>query len=66
MKRHIDDAILFSWPYRESFLDELELSNEIEEWCKETLVGPYTAADAGLYIYKKSDAVLFRLRWNNV
>lgn len=62
-KRNIRDAILFRWPYLGNFLEELELWHEIEEWCKEILTGPYTAADEGLYIYKKSDAVLYRMRW---
>lgn len=62
-KRNIRDAILFRWPYLGNFLEEIRLAIEIEEWCKAILSGPFTAGDAGLYIYKTSDAVLYRMRW---
>lgn len=64
--RNIKDAILFPWPRRKSFIEEIRIANKIEDWCEKYLIGPYTGADAGVYIYKKSDAVLYRLRWNNV
>ena len=57
------DAHLFEWPIRVNFLEVWELSNEIEDWCKENLHGKFTCGDDGVYIYEEDDATAFKLRW---
>lgn len=53
----------FSWPHGKDFLKEIEMANEIEKWCEENLEDDWTAANDGVFIYKETDAIAFKLRW---
>ena len=65
-KRHYSQAIFFPWPYRKNFLDEITLTIEMDEWCRNNLNGYFTTANDGMYIYDKEDAIAFKLYWDGV